>query len=593
MTDTLFFTSPNQSPFAERLRDFRAKRGLSYKALAELLGIPVHTVRRWEAGSARPSSSHAKQLTTHGFGEITAAETNSASRSRIKAPALDRKGNQHHRDFSINFDEISGATAPAWAQNGPPDQDDFYRALIKLQLGGLSKQQHQRLSLVECYAPAMHTAQSLLEAPKETAASWNSNYGSHGWHRYVGRFPPHVVRALLNYFGAGPSSMVCDPFSGSGTTAVECRLLGIPFVGIEICPLSHLISNVKARFDSDPSRLTTLAQQYKSFMERELAAFQDSFSSNFTVADILGWPKNPIPKFANCEKWFTPQALLGVSLTMQFASSVEGFEKDALLVALSAKMRSIGNIDVDVVRAEYSNKPREDVAVDYLVERHLKRMAGDVARMTKTHQALVGEPSIIRLIEGSALDTDLEPASINCIITSPPYGVEALSYLRTHLLSYRSLATELKHDPYDTRDQTIGSEYLEESELPSELLVAKSSQTFQKFFDENIICKDKNTTRRRVGMMKFFEDMQVMGRKMAGWLKDDGQMAFIIGNKRLDDKIIPTDIIIREAFCSVGLEMYDSIRHKLKTNNSNSQVPWQERIIQEESILLFRRERRA
>lgn len=592
MTDSLFANYPVAIPFADRLREFRAKQGLSCEALADLLGIPAHTVRRWEAGSARPSTSLAKQLSFHGFGEVTAAETNSASRSRIKLAAFDNHHLQHHREFAIESNEISGATAPAWARNGPPDQDDFYRALIKLQLAGLPKQLYERLSLVECFAPGLHTAQSLLEAPKETVASWNSNYGSHGWHRYVGRFPPHVVRALLNYFGAGPTSLVCDPFSGSGTTAVECRLLGIPFVGIEICALSHLISKVKAGFDPNPSVLTHLAQRYKTFMERELAIFMDSFPARFSVHDIIGWSKNPIPHFANCEKWFTPEALLGVSLTMQFASSLEGFEKDALLVALSAKMRSIGNVDVDVVRAEYSREPRENVAVDHLVERQLKKMAGDIARMTKTHRSLLGEPSSIRLIEDSALDVELEPESVDCIITSPPYGVEAISYLRTHLLSYRSLATELKHDPYDTREQTIGSEYLEESEFPAELEVAKSSASFREFFDKNTACKDKNTLKRRIGMMNFFEDMHVMGQRMASWLKDGGQMAFIIGNKRLDDRVIPTDTIIQESFRSLGLVMYDSIQHKLKTNNSNSQVPWQERIIQEESILLFRRESR-
>jgi DNA modification methylase/transcriptional regulator with XRE-family HTH domain len=592
MTDSLFEDSPVAIPFADRLREFRAKRGLSYETLADLLGIPAQTVRRWEAGSARPSISLSKQLTNHGFGEVSAEETNSASRSRIKVAAFDNHRVQHHREFAIEFLEIPGATAPAWARNGPPDQDDFYRALIKLQLVGLPKQHYERLSLVECYAPGLHTAQSLLEAPKETVASWNSNYGSHGWHRYVGRFPPHVVRALLNHFNAGPKSLVCDPFSGSGTTAVECRLLGIPFVGIEICALSYLISKVKAGFDPNPSILTDLAQRYKTFMERELEGFMVSFPTDFTVPDIIGWSKNPIPHFANCEKWFTPEALLGVSLTMQFANLLAGFEKDALLVALSAKMRSIGNVDVDVVRAEYSRLPRRNVAVDRLVERQLKKMAGDIARITKTHHSLLGEPSSIRLIEDSALDVELEPASVDCIITSPPYGVEAISYLRTHLLSYRSLAKELKHDPYDTREQTIGSEYLEESELPVELEVARSSASFRDFFDKNTACKDKNGVKRRIGMMKFFEDMYVMGRRMAGWLKDGGQMAFIVGNKRLDDSVIPTDIIIQEAFRSSGLVMYDAIRHKLKTNNSNSQVPWQERIIQEETILLFRRESR-
>jgi hypothetical protein len=98
---------------------------------------------------------------------------------------------------------------------------------------------------------------------------------------------------------------------------------------------------------------------------------------------------------------------------------------------------------------------------------------------------------------------------------------------------------------------------------------------------------------RRAGMMNFFEDMHFLGRSMSRWLKNGGRVAFIVGNKRLGDSVIPTDQIIQESFEASGLRLYDSIRHKLKTNNSNSQVPWQERIIQEEAILLFERVARA
>jgi len=93
-------------------------------------------------------------------------------------------------------------------------------------------------------------------------------------------------------------------------------------------------------------------------------------------------------------------------------------------------------------------------------------------------------------------------------------------------------------------------------------------------------------------MLQFFDDMLSVGERMSKWLRDDGQVAFIIGNKRLGEDVIPMDSIVTELFTYCGLKFVAAIRHKLKTNNSNSQVPWQERIIQEESILLFKRTRR-
>ena len=69
-------------------------------------------------------------------------------------------------------------------------------------------------------------------------------------------------------------------------------------------------------------------------------------------------------------------------------------------------------------------------------------------------------------------------------------------------------------------------------------------------------------------------------------------MAFIIGNKKIGDSIIPTDKIIEEIFSFFNFKLNESIAHKLKTNNSNSQVPWQDRIIENEYIMLFERKRK-
>jgi hypothetical protein len=71
-------------------------------------------------------------------------------------------------------------------------------------------------------------------------------------------------------------------------------------------------------------------------------------------------------------------------------------------------------------------------------------------------------------------------------------------------------------------------------------------------------------------MVQFFDDMLAVAERLSKWLKNNGQIAFIIGNKRLGDDLIPTDTIVTELFASCGLAFVEAIRHKLKTNNSNS-----------------------
>lgn len=88
-------------------------------------------------------------------------------------------------------------------------------------------------------------------------------------------------------------------------------------------------------------------------------------------------------------------------------------------------------------------------------------------------------------------------------------------------------------------------------------------------------------------MMKFFEDMNDLIINFQKWLKPGGKVAFVIGNKKIGDYIIPTDKIITEIFENSGFKYIDAIAHKLKTNNSNSKVPWQDRIIENEFVIFY------
>lgn len=72
-----------------------------------------------------------------------------------------------------------------------------------------------------------------------------NQYLTHWIYPYKGKFHPQMVRALLNILRIERGQVVLDPFVGSGTTAIECMLMGIDCVGLDISPLCILISRVK------------------------------------------------------------------------------------------------------------------------------------------------------------------------------------------------------------------------------------------------------------------------------------------------------------------------------------------------------------
>lgn len=576
------------------IRDLRNKTGLSQANFATMLGVSVASLRRWEAGDSRPSP-----MAIHRIEEIeklTDAELMEMGNSYVK-PTQTTPEAEYSTSFSWKGKKYEATWAP-YVINGPTDQKAFYEKLIEVQENadlpiGFAEY-CSRLSMLQS-VDGIETSQFIMEAPKQTAKSWTSDYGTHGFHRYVGRFPSHLVRALINSFGATNNDTILDPFCGSGTTLVESRMLGVNAIGIEISPLSSMMSRVKSTFPLDGLHVSELISEMTLFYKDRWNTFvSDKNVLDLTYEEILSRDGNSIISFVNIEKWFSKDALLGTSIIVEYIMKKTGYIKDFITIALSSKMRSIGNVDVDVVRAEYRKTPRENVDVLKLVVRQIQKMASGISSTLNACKATITDADSIKVIESSVLNAKIEPNSISHIITSPPYGVESLSYLRTHLLSFRALEPILGVDPYNFGDGIIGSEYLGDN-LPDtkKFKVANASNTYKSYFNDMLKnATTKKDNNRIIMMMQFFEDMYEVVERFSCWLKPNGKVAFIIGNKKLGDSIIPTDTIIEEIFSFFNFKLNDSIAHKLKTNNSNSQVPWQDRIIENEFIMLFERKRK-
>ena len=68
----------------------------------------------------------------------------------------------------------------------------------------------------------------------------------HGFHSYPARMHATTARRLLEAL-AGPSSVVLDPFCGSGTVLVEARLHGLRAIGTDVNPLAIRLAQLKTR----------------------------------------------------------------------------------------------------------------------------------------------------------------------------------------------------------------------------------------------------------------------------------------------------------------------------------------------------------
>lgn len=85
---------------------------------------------------------------------------------------------------------------------------------------------------------------------KSPAARWDTG----GKTAHPTQKPLALMRDLLGDF-SNPSELVCDPFAGSGTTAVACKELGRRFVGWEIDPSYHALACARVLRTGEPPQL--------------------------------------------------------------------------------------------------------------------------------------------------------------------------------------------------------------------------------------------------------------------------------------------------------------------------------------------------
>ncbi len=74
----------------------------------------------------------------------------------------------------------------------------------------------------------------------------------HGLHPYHGKFIPQLAEFLIKRSRFSGKDIVLDPFTGSGTTNVECMVRGISSIGIEVSEFGCLLARVRtAQYDTE------------------------------------------------------------------------------------------------------------------------------------------------------------------------------------------------------------------------------------------------------------------------------------------------------------------------------------------------------
>lgn len=132
----------------------------------------------------------------------------------------------------------------------------------------------------------------------------NTTYLTHSIHKHPAIFIPHIPSYIIRQFTTeqnkdGDRPLVLDPFSGSGTTGLEAKINGRDYLGIEINPLSRLVSEVSTS-PIPPSSLENAEREFLRLLEQTEERVYEEYDAEFLDR-------------TNKEHWFEPVVIRDLS----------------------------------------------------------------------------------------------------------------------------------------------------------------------------------------------------------------------------------------------------------------------------------------
>lgn len=233
----------------------------------------------------------------------------------------------------------------------------------------------------------------------------------HRWVPWVAGFSSDFVRDVLNRYLDG-SGIVLDPFAGVGTTLIEALLLGHQAIGFEINPYAALACKTKVEaYQVDVEEFS-----------KEILRFQN-FCREKSRSDYE--PKSKPPAgFKTRSPFYSPSVLHKVLVVQDFINDIEDNRlRDLFRLAFAATMVHYSNYSYEPSLGRRASAGKEDIE-DFPVTRSISNKLSEMAKDIAWFQAHIPpHEAKAQIINGSFFQyqTYMSPASVDLIVTSPPY----------------------------------------------------------------------------------------------------------------------------------------------------------------------------
>jgi len=382
-------------------------------------------------------------------------------------------------------------------------------------------------------------------------------------------FIPQVARRLLlTYSKKGDT--ICDIFCGSGTALIESRLLGRNSYGIDLNPLAIFLA--KAKTKTIDSKI--LSREYLKLLDR-----------------IKKIKNNEIekPQFYNLNFWFKEKVIIELAKIKKAIKEMNNKDiKNFFIVAFSEAVRRVSNTKSGEFKLVRMRKEELEKHNPNVLEIFKKRVEINLRGMEEYYKDVDKKTWAKAIYGDSSKNNGIKENSIDCIITSPPYGDSrtTVAYGQFSRLSAQWI------DIFDNPDDASG--------VDKELLGGNGIPTIDHFLPSNFLKESLQKIQKRDGkrakeVLSFYIGLNDCLKRAHQILKPNKYFCLVIGNRLVKQVRIPTDFIIAELAENIGFVCEDIVVRnipgkRMPIKNSPTNIAGElEETMTKESIVVLRK----
>lgn len=378
----------------------------------------------------------------------------------------------------------------------------------------------------------------------------NKTLPVHRWVPWIAGFSSNFVKSALDGY-LKKKGTVLDPFCGVGTTLVEAILAGHNAIGFEINPYADLASRSKSNaYRIEVGAFVSLIDDFRQF-------YKEKITANYKPYSI------PPKGFKTRASFYNPHVLYKVLVVQDFVLSIEDEKlRDLFRLAFASTMVSYSNYSYEPSLGRRVSAGREEIhdfPVAKVITDKLTDMANDISWM---HDEMAHNHLNVQIINDSFFhcQNHILPASVDLIITSPPY-LNNYHYNRNtrpqlYWLGYAQSPDDLKK----LENLNFGKFWQTVRDLDSlDLSFSMSNTDIEARLQ---ILRKLNKEKGPYGgngwanyASAYFNDCYRFAEGIRHVLKRGGTALVVIGNSILQGVMIPTDTYFGKIAETIGLEL--------------------------------------